>query len=100
MSARPNIARFRVLSRLIWTSVIAPTLDDCVADRLDVGHQCPREVDDCRNAAVPGVVAPSVKLRFVMVSQQALKADGQITYRGKARNFLLQDREYSDLALA
>jgi hypothetical protein len=52
------------------------------------------KVLDGWNATAIGIVQPSVELGFVVLSQQALKADGQMTDRGEARHFLLQHREH------
>jgi hypothetical protein len=52
------------------------------------------------SSAQPGIAsAKHPQLRFVMMSQRALKAAGQMPYRCEARHALLQGREHSDLTL-
>ena len=99
--ARPYIARLRAFRRLIWPSVwpLLHWLDHGVADRVNVDHQCPCEIHDRWNSTTLGIAEPRLKLLFITAPQQALKANGQTADHRKARHFMLQDREHSDLAL-
>ena len=93
------LERFQTID-LAFGLAVAPWLDDGVADRLYIDHQCPCEIHDRWNSTTLGLGEPQPKLLFITISQKALKANGQAAHHRKARDFMLQDRQPSDLALA